>query len=779
MRRSDFLPGAAWVPSLVGWLCLLGLALVTVLSMQPPAPPAGPVEAAEFSVGRARVHVARMAREPRPTGSEAALQVERYISAYLSGLGLQVEHQDTTACTALAGLRQCARVRNVIATLPGRDSSDAVLLSAHYDSLASAPGAADDGAGVAALMETARALSQGPRLEHDVIFAFVDGEEELMLGSAAFVGQSATFRKARVAANFEARGSSGASALVGVSPGSAALVEQFAASTPHPMLSSFYCVVAELLPNGTDAEMYVRSGLKTLSFAFIDGLEHYHQGTDSPENLDARSLQHHGEHALAFARHFANADLNSLHRSSKDRVFFDLFGAIVVSYPYWAARLLALLGLALVVKLWKDCKRDDPLITRKIVRSALGFVAALALIALLLAGLSALLTLGWPRWAGNAQRGALFGFLAVVGGATLCLALAEQQRRWGACALALGPASLWAVLGLATAAVAPGATPVFAWPLLGAALSRLLRRRSPLLRLLLLAPVVLGTAQLCYTLLVVLGGAAVFVPVVYLLFALGLALAELEPLVQHVRSSWRVWLPASALAGLALGIMGRLSTSAPTGSSIAYAVDSAGGRAFWLSSDPHVGPFTAQFLGSSPSHERSSIFAASTPLFQAPAAPTSLPGPLLELISQAPTAGGREVVLRVQSPRGARAILVWEATHASIEGFHYESQPAVPLVRFSEEIDMKLFRLATGVEYTSGWTVLLVAVPSEGGVLRFETRETRALELRALDKSEGLPFMPPRAMPRAATETMGPPGDQLWVTARPLVVPELQSKAQQ
>jgi len=119
--------------------------------------------------------------------------------------------------------------------------------------------------------------------------------------------------------------------------------------------------------------------------------------------------------------------------------------------------------------------------------------------------------------------------------------------------------------------------------------------------------------------------------------------------------------------------------------------------------------------------------------------------------------------------------LVWEATHARVENFHYESQPVLPLVRFSEELDAMLFRLATGVEYANGWTVLLVAVPSEGGTLRFETRETGTLELRALDKSEGLPFLPSAATPRKATETLGPPGDQVWVTARPLRVPALAS----
>ena len=48
---------------------------------------------------------------------------------------------------------------------------------AHYDSVPFGPGAADDGAGVVTLLETARALKAGPPLKNDVIFLFTDGEE--------------------------------------------------------------------------------------------------------------------------------------------------------------------------------------------------------------------------------------------------------------------------------------------------------------------------------------------------------------------------------------------------------------------------------------------------------------------------------------------------------------------------------------------------------------------------------------------------------------------------
>jgi Zn-dependent M28 family amino/carboxypeptidase len=51
-------------------------------------------------------------------------------------------------------------VTNVVARLPGR-TRDAILLDAHYDTMGDSPGARDDAVGVAAIIETARALAGG------------------------------------------------------------------------------------------------------------------------------------------------------------------------------------------------------------------------------------------------------------------------------------------------------------------------------------------------------------------------------------------------------------------------------------------------------------------------------------------------------------------------------------------------------------------------------------------------------------------------------------------
>jgi hypothetical protein len=94
-------------------------------------------------------------------------------------------------------------VTNVLAWLPGRDTTRVIVIGGHYDScvcavrgadggpggldsVSTAPGANDDGSGTSAVIELARVFSRAfPRgLEATIIFAAHDAEEQGLLGSA-------------------------------------------------------------------------------------------------------------------------------------------------------------------------------------------------------------------------------------------------------------------------------------------------------------------------------------------------------------------------------------------------------------------------------------------------------------------------------------------------------------------------------------------------------------------------------------------------------------------
>jgi hypothetical protein len=89
-------------------------------------------------------------------------------------------------------------VVNVLAWLPGRDTSRVVVIGGHYDSCicsidrfdftSDAPGADDDGSGTSAIVELARAFSKRyPRgLDATIVFALYAGEEQGLLGSTHF-----------------------------------------------------------------------------------------------------------------------------------------------------------------------------------------------------------------------------------------------------------------------------------------------------------------------------------------------------------------------------------------------------------------------------------------------------------------------------------------------------------------------------------------------------------------------------------------------------------------
>jgi Zn-dependent M28 family amino/carboxypeptidase len=89
---------------------------------------------------------------------------------------------------------QVIKSRNVVALIPGSERADeTIIYSGHWDHLGvGAPdakgdkiynGAVDNGTGMAALIELARAYSQGPAPKRSVVFLAVTAEEKGLLGS--------------------------------------------------------------------------------------------------------------------------------------------------------------------------------------------------------------------------------------------------------------------------------------------------------------------------------------------------------------------------------------------------------------------------------------------------------------------------------------------------------------------------------------------------------------------------------------------------------------------
>jgi hypothetical protein len=92
-----------------------------------------------------------------------------------------------TATVSTTGRTERTRTRSVVAWLPGASEEEVVMLGAHLDSVLDGPGINDDGSGVAALLEIARALG-GTTPGASIRMAFWSGEELGLQGSHHYLG---------------------------------------------------------------------------------------------------------------------------------------------------------------------------------------------------------------------------------------------------------------------------------------------------------------------------------------------------------------------------------------------------------------------------------------------------------------------------------------------------------------------------------------------------------------------------------------------------------------
>src|SRR5690606_15453766 len=128
-----------------------------------------------FSAERALTHLEVIAKEPHPTGSAANFQVRDYLITELQKLGLEPEIQKKYVVSDFfSGFS--GSIENIMVRIPGSDNSKAIMIAAHYDSVQTSPGAADDGAAIAAMLEMTRALQVSGELKNDLILLMTDGE---------------------------------------------------------------------------------------------------------------------------------------------------------------------------------------------------------------------------------------------------------------------------------------------------------------------------------------------------------------------------------------------------------------------------------------------------------------------------------------------------------------------------------------------------------------------------------------------------------------------------
>ena len=205
------------------------------------------------------------------------------------------------------------------------------MLAAHYDSVGRGPGASDDGAAVAAILEIARMLHALPQARNDVIFLITDGEEQGLVGAHGFVREHPWAKDVKVAINLEARGTSGPSLMFQTSDDDKWLISLFVRHVSRPTTSSLYAEIYKRLPNDTDFTVFKKYGMEGYNFAFVRFERNYHTKNDNFANADPGSLQHHGQNAWQLLTALAEFDLSQ--RSPGRAIYCDVLALFVIWWP--------------------------------------------------------------------------------------------------------------------------------------------------------------------------------------------------------------------------------------------------------------------------------------------------------------------------------------------------------------------------------------------------------------------------------------------------------------
>ncbi|QRN93718.1 M28 family peptidase [Archangium violaceum] len=732
-------PLARW-----GALALLVAALLLgFLPFQPPSPLPADAPGTEFSAWRARKRLEVIAAAPRPMGSPRHAEVREYLVSELRAMGLETEVQVAQVFVPEYGHAfGAATVHNVVARLPGRTGAHAVLVVGHYDSVPTGSGASDNGAAVSSMLETARALRQGPPLENDVLFLFSDGEEHRLNGAAAFQRFHPRARQVSAVLNFDARGTSGSVLMFQTGADNGWLIRQLAAA-PHPVANSLSAEVYKQMPNSTDLTVFMDAGLPGLNFANIEGGLHYHTRLEDLEHLDMSTLQHQGELLLSMARRLGDADL--AHVRERDAIYFNL-GTVLVHYPVTWAMPLLVLALVLGAGAWGWAIRRGQLRARGLGWSVLGLLSALVLSCVTV----------WLAWSavewlvpgvralpeGQTYRDGPF----MLGFALLALGchsgvLALLRRKTTPAELAAAGTLLWLIPTVLTTWMVPGASYLFFWPLLGLTVALAvaagpsrdggLAPGGVLALGLSAAPGLVLVAPFVFSVMVALTLALAFVAMVLA----ALLLAALAPVLRVVLGRMQ---PLTTAASFALGLLlvgtgavlgARFDATQPRPNSAIYLLDADTHSAQWVSSDALQDDWLARFLGANPEARRLEAYANwSRNVWTAPAAQVlDLPPPTVEVVKDETHGGVRELTLRVASPRGAPMVEL-----------RLEPQTKLRDVRLAgtglNAEQLEEARMALGGPRIQYW-----AAPPEGFMLTLVVESGQPLRLRVSDHTFSLP----------------------------------------
>ncbi len=233
-------------------------------------------------------------------------------------------------------------IKNLLAVIPG-ESEVGIMLVAHYDSrghigrmgeLGGSYGAADDGYGLATILEVARLYGERNDLKNSIYLLITDAEETGLYGASMAAEDNELMSKIGFVINLEARGIEGPAYMFETSTDNELIID-FYKNADLPVSYSIATAVYTVMPNSTDFTEFLKVGKEGINFAVLDSLYYYHTPRDNYTNIDQSSIQHYGAQVVPLVDEFVNNEVYSdVHyfEGTQDQVFFTLFPNVFIAY---------------------------------------------------------------------------------------------------------------------------------------------------------------------------------------------------------------------------------------------------------------------------------------------------------------------------------------------------------------------------------------------------------------------------------------------------------------
>ncbi|CAN5726044.1 hypothetical protein BH23CHL5_BH23CHL5_09140 [soil metagenome] len=482
---------------------------------------------------------------------------------------------------------------------------------------------------------------------------------------------------------------------------------------------------------------------------------YYHTDLDNPAEIDVGSIQQQGDYTLALVRHFGNADLTTLNRDG-DAVFFNGLPGRVVAYDDVLALVLAGVATLLVLLILGFGLRRNQLKATGLVARAVTMVAGTVLttlvVALVWVGIRALNVDYQAILVGSYQTRVIVVALTLLAFACMALLYAALGARFRAIDLAAGAIVIWTLLAWLISVAAPGASYLI-WPLLfgllplGASLSTSRIVRSPWMRMAVLAvaaiPVFLLLPSTAYVIVAILNRLELMCSLAGSPPLLGIWSLFVAPLasllILHMDflsggNTQKRWIAPALLMLAATGLIAWANVTSgfndeqPRFTHIAYELNADSGTARWLTLDPELNSWTAQFFPAEQSQEPYEFSAGFERDAIASSAPVAdLAAPQAEVLNDMQNGTSRMVEIQLDSPRSGAILDVRIEGAGEIKAAELDGR----------EMDLSDYSLAGEGELRFSY----VAIPDEGVTLVLEVVTLAPFSLTLKETTLGLPAL--------------------------------------